>query len=117
MESLVASGAFAALASPARLRIFRLLVAAGPDGVRSGEVAEAIQAPANTTSNHLAVLTRAGLATPRRDSRSIYYAADYGAIRDLLAFLMEDCCGGRAEICAPMIEVAQRACCAPEGRA
>ena len=117
MESSSAIDAFAALASPARLAMFRLLVQAGPEGVRSGDIAEAIGAPANTASSHLAVLSRAGLATSRRDSRAIYYAADYGAIRDLLAFLMEDCCGGRAEICAPMVEVALRACCAPEARA
>jgi len=117
MESMQAIEAFSALASPARLAIFRLLVQAGPEGVRSGDIAEAIAAPANTTSSHLAVLSRAGLLTSRRDSRAIYYAADYDRTRALLAFLVEDCCGGRAEICAPLAEVVQRACCAEGGRA
>lgn len=109
--------AFSALASPSRLAIYRLLVKAGPDGMRSGDIAEAIAAPANTTSSHLAVLSRAGLASSRRDSRAIYYAADYDQMRDLLAFLVEDCCGGRAEICAPLADVFQRACCVEAGRA
>lgn len=104
---------FSALASPARLAVFRLLVQAGVDGVRAGEVAEAISAPANTTSNHLAVLSRAGLIQARRDGRSIVYSADYDATRDLIGYLIEDCCAGRPEVCAPMIEAARRACCTP----
>lgn len=114
MESIQAIAAFSALASPARLAIFRLLVTAGPEGVRSGEIAEAIGAPANTTSSHLAVLSRAGLLTSRRDSRAIYYAADYDRTRDLLAFLMQDCCGGRAEICGPLAELTTGPACRSE---
>ncbi len=102
---------FSALAAPARLAVFRLLVQAGPEGLRAGEVAEAIGALANTTSNHLAVLSRAGLIGSRREGRTIVYATDYAATRDLIGYLIEDCCGGRPEICAPMIDVAQRACC------
>jgi len=113
METILATERFSALASPARLAVFCLLVQAGPEGVRAGDVAEAIAAPANTTSNHLAVLSRAGLIQSRRDGRSILYSADYDAIRDLIGYLIEDCCAGRPEVCAPMIEVARRAYCAP----
>lgn len=111
MEMIHVVERFSALASPARLAVFRLLVQAGPGGVRAGEVAEAIAAAANTTSNHLAVLSRAGLIQSRRDGRSIVYSADYEATRDLIGYLIEDCCAGRPEVCVPMIEVARRACC------
>lgn len=102
-----------ALASPPRLSVFRLLVQAGPIGLRAGEVAEAIAAPANTTSNHLAVLSRAGLIGSRREGRTIVYQADYSAIGSLIGYLVEDCCSGRPEICTPVADAALRACCAP----
>jgi hypothetical protein len=63
-------------------------------------------------SAQLLVLSNAGLVRARRDGRSIIYAVDYAAMRDLLVFLTEDCCGGRAEICAPLAAVANR-CCEP----
>lgn len=113
MEPTQAIDAFAALASPARLAIFRLLVKAGPEGVRSGEIAEVIGAPANTTSTHLSILARAGLVASRRDSRAIYYAADYGRTRDLLAFLVEDCCLGEVGACAPLAEMVGATACRP----
>ncbi len=90
--------------------MFRLLVKAGPDGVAAGEIARALDITPNTLSAQLTVLSNAGLATSRRDGRSIIYSADYDAMGDLLRYLMEDCCQGRPEICAPL------ACCAqPEG--
>lgn len=99
MEATAAVAAFGALAQETRLAVFRLLVQAGPSGVTAGEIAEALKVPASTMSHHLATIERAGLATSRRESRSIFYAADYEGIRKLLTFLMEDCCQGRAEIC------------------
>ncbi len=92
---------FSALASAARLAVFRLLIQAGAEGARAGDVADAIAAPANTTSNHLAVLSRAGLIVARRDGRTIVYSADYEATRELIGYLIEDCCAGRPEICWP----------------
>jgi DNA-binding transcriptional ArsR family regulator len=102
MESENAVEALGALAHPGRLAVFRLLVKAGPDGTAAGEVARALNTPANTMSTQLAILTRAGLVRSRREGRSIIYVADYAQITALLGFLMEDCCQGRPEICAPL---------------
>lgn len=101
MEATAAVAALGALAQETRLAVFRLLVQAGPDGLTAGEIAEALKVPASTMSHHLATIERAGLATSRRESRSIIYAAHYSGIRALLTFLMEDCCQGRAELCGP----------------
>jgi DNA-binding transcriptional ArsR family regulator len=111
METTSASGALSALAHPGRLEVFRLLVRAGPDGVAAGEIARATGALPNTLSANLNVLAGAGLVTSRREGRSIIYSAAYDRMRELLAFLMEDCCAGKAEICAPLIEIAGRAAC------
>src|SRR5436305_9294038 len=109
MESEIAIEALSALAHRGRLEVFRLLVRAGSEGVPAGEVARALDTPANTMSTHLAILTRAGLIRSRRESRSIIYSADYPQITALLGFLMEHCCQGRPEICAPIAAMA--ACC------
>lgn len=102
----------AALAQEARLEVFRLLVKAGPQGLPAGEIARRLDTAPNTMSAQLLVLANAGLIRSQRDGRSIIYAADFGATRDLLVFLTEDCCGGRSEICAPLVAVASR-CCKP----
>lgn len=99
MEPTAAIAAFGALAHDTRLQVFRLLVQAGPNGVTAGDIAEALKVPASTMSHHLAIIERAGLATSRRESRSIFYAADYEGTRKLIAFMMEDCCQGRPELC------------------
>lgn len=115
MESASAIAALSALAHEGRLAVFRLLVRAGPDGMAAGDIARATGALPNTLSSNLGILSAAGLVTSRRAGRSIIYTAAYERMRDLLAFLMEDCCGGRAEICAPLAAVAERSCAA-EGR-
>lgn len=96
-----------ALAHGHRLAVFRLLVKAGADGLPAGEIAREVGILPNTLSTHLAILTHAGLITSRRDGRSVIYSADYEAMRELLGFLVADCCGGRLEICAPLAEAAQ----------
>src|SRR4051794_8107574 len=110
METPGAVSALSALAHPGRLQIFRLLVRAGPEGLAAGEIARATGSLANTLSTNLGILSTAGLVASRRDGRSIIYTADYGRMRELLAFLMEDCCGGKPEICAPLAELACAAC-------
>jgi DNA-binding transcriptional ArsR family regulator len=110
MESPSAVTSLSALAHPGRLEIFRLLVRAGPEGLAAGEIARSVGSLANTLSANLNVLAGAGLVTPRREGRSIIYAAGYERMRELLAFLMEDCCAGKPEICAPLVELASRAC-------
>jgi DNA-binding transcriptional ArsR family regulator len=115
MESELAIRQLSALAQAGRLAVFRLLVKAGPDGVAAGEIARALDIAPNTLSAQLNVLANAGLATSRREGRSIIYAAGYGAMTELLVYLMEDCCAGRPEVCAPLAEAAGRAaaCCIP----
>jgi ArsR family transcriptional regulator, arsenate/arsenite/antimonite-responsive transcriptional repressor len=112
METIDAVKRLSALAQEARLEVFRLLMKAGPEGVPAGEIARALQTPANTMSAQLLVLANAGLVRARRQGRSIIYSVDFAAMRDLLVFLTEDCCGGRAEICAPLAAAASR-CCKP----
>lgn len=107
METAIAVGRLSALAHHTRLDIFRLLVKAGPQGMAAGELASHTDSLANTLSNNLTILSTAGLIASRREGRSIIYAARYDAMSELLNFLMEDCCGGNPDICAP---VASRLC-------
>jgi DNA-binding transcriptional ArsR family regulator len=111
METRDAVGALSALAHPSRLEVFRLLIQAGPAGMAAGQIARATGSLANTLSANLGVLTGAGLVSSRREGRSIIYSAGYEPMRELLAFLMEDCCGGQPEICAPLAAIAERAAC------
>ena len=117
MEIKDASHVLSALALEGRLAIFRLLVRAGPAGVRAGDIAEAVSAHASTLSANLNVLSHAGLIEGRRDGRAIYYTARYDRMRDLLAFLMDDCCHGRPEICMPLVDIATRAACCADDQA
>jgi ArsR family transcriptional regulator len=110
METPTAVGALSALAHPGRLAVFRQLVRAGAPGMAAGDIARATGSLANTLSTNLGILAAAGLVTSRREGRSIVYAAGYGAMRELIAFLLEDCCGGNPEICGPLVEVASRGC-------
>ncbi len=103
MDDLKTIAALAALAQSTRLNTFRLLVSREPDGVPAGELAREMEVPQNTMSAHLAILARAGLVRGERRSRSIIYRADLSRLRDVLLFLVKDCCGGRPEVCAPMI--------------
>ncbi len=102
-ESEVAILALAALAQPTRLETFRLLVRHEPEGLPAGEVADALAVPANTMSAHLGVLSRAGLISSERRSRSIIYRADLDHLQALVLFLLKDCCQGRAELCEPLL--------------
>ena len=101
---------FGALSQETRLRLLRLLVSAGPDGIAAGALAEKVEVSPSNVSFHLKELERAGLVTTRRDARSIVYSAEYDTLSGLLRFLMEDCCSGRPEICAPTVAAS---CCTP----
>lgn len=100
-----------ALAHEGRLDLFRRLVKAGPEGMAAGELANAAGANFTTVSAQLSVLANATLVSSRREGRSIRYAADYDAIRSVVAYLMEDCCQGRPEILAPLADIANKAAC------
>jgi ArsR family transcriptional regulator len=110
MDPAGAVGALSALAHPGRLEVFRRLVQAGPTGMAAGEIARATGSAPSTLSSNLGILAAAGLVAARRDGRSIIYAAGYDRMRELLAFLMEDCCAGDRSICAPLAAIAA-ACC------
>ena len=105
--------ALAALAQSTRLDVFRLLVKHEPEGLAAGEIAKKLAVPQNTMSAHLAVLSRAGLVTARRISRSIVYRADLARFQAVMLFMLNDCCDGRPEICAPLIE-SLTPCCPPK---
>lgn len=112
MESVDTLLALAALGQPTRLEAFRLLVRHEPDGVAAGDIAKALAVPQNTMSTHLAVLSRAGLISAQRASRSIIYRADLSRFRAVMLFMLRDCCDGRPDVCAPLIEDLTP-CCSP----
>jgi ArsR family transcriptional regulator len=101
MNESQALAGFAALSQETRLQIVRLLVRAGLKGMAAGAIADALGVSPSNMSFHLKELDRSGLIAARREARSIIYTADYEMLRGLIEFLMKDCCGGRAEICAP----------------
>jgi ArsR family transcriptional regulator len=105
--------ALAALAQPTRLQAFNLLVRHEPDGLPAGDVARMLAVPQNTMSSHLAVLARAGLIQAERRSRLMVYRAEIAALRELTLYLVKDCCGGRAELCEPLIAELSP-CCFPQ---
>jgi ArsR family transcriptional regulator, arsenate/arsenite/antimonite-responsive transcriptional repressor len=108
MDESQALFAFGALSQETRLRILRMLVISGEGGLPAGTIAERAEVSPSNMSFHLKELERAGLVSQRRESRSIIYTADYNALRGLIRFLMEDCCAGKPEICAPQ---STGACC------
>ena len=116
MESITAVARLTARAHESRLAVFRLLVQAGPEGLAAGEIARALEIPANTLSAQLNTLAGAGLAHSRRDGRSIIYTAAFDRMTELLVYLIEDCCQGRAEVCAPLADAVQRSACAAPAR-
>jgi ArsR family transcriptional regulator, arsenate/arsenite/antimonite-responsive transcriptional repressor len=114
MNERQALSAFSALSQETRLRILRLLVIAGHDGLAAGAIAEKVKASASNVSFHLKDLEHAGLVSARRDARSIVYSAAFDAVSGLIRFLMEDCCKGNAEICGPVIAASR---CRPKAKA
>ena len=111
MEISAAAVALGALAQKSRLKVFRLLVGLGSGGMAAGDIARKLAVPHNTMSSHLATLSRARLVNSRKEGRSVIYAVDLEGTRDLLSFLVEDCCRGKPHICAPLIESTLAECC------
>jgi ArsR family transcriptional regulator, arsenate/arsenite/antimonite-responsive transcriptional repressor len=102
LESTVT--ALSALAQPTRLEVFRMLVRSEPGGLPAGDIAKRLSVPHNTMSTHLAILSRAGLVSSQRHSRSIVYRVDLTKVRALVVYLLKDCCAGKPELCAPLLE-------------
>jgi DNA-binding transcriptional ArsR family regulator len=114
MDSSIAISALGALAQDTRLHAFKLLVRHEPDGIAAGELARLIKVPQNTLSSHLAILSQAGLVTSERHSRSIIYRAKLEGLREVVLYLLRDCCDGNAALCAPIIADLTVACSNPE---
>ena len=114
MDTSVALSALSALSQATRLDVFRLLMQHEPQGLPAGEIAKRLGVPHNTMSTHLAILTRAGLATVHKESRTMTYRAQVAAVRELVVYLLRDCCGGRPELCTPIINDLTP-CCKVEG--
>ena len=101
MKTQVALAALGALAQESRLAIFRYLVEIGPKGSPVGNIAESLKLPGATLSFHLKELTHADLLVSRQEGRFIWYTANFDTMNGLVAYLTENCCGGRPELCGP----------------
>ncbi|MBL8340996.1 MAG: helix-turn-helix transcriptional regulator [Rubrivivax sp.] len=99
MDEQAAVAALAALAQEARLRVFRALVGAGPEGMTPGDLAAMLGIPGPTLSFHLKELGRAGMVSVQRDGRNLFYRPEFGQMTQLIGYLTDHCCQGRA--CAP----------------
>ena len=111
MDEKQALSAFAALSQETRLRIVRLLVTAGPQGLSAGAICDATDgASSSRMSFHLSQLEQAGLAQSRREGRSIIYSAALPALSNLIEFLMRDCCQGHPEVCNPAMAALSHCC-------
>jgi ArsR family transcriptional regulator, arsenate/arsenite/antimonite-responsive transcriptional repressor len=104
MDSERAILALSALAQSTRLNAFQALVHAGPEGMPAGKLADKVGVPQNTLSTHLRILQQAGLVSSERHSREIIYRPELAQVRSLTLFLLKDCCGGRPELCIPLIQ-------------
>lgn len=111
MDKKDALSAFDALSQETRLDALRLLIQAGPEGIAAGDVSDRLGVKQNTMSANLKILTQAGLIDSRRDGRTIRYVARFDALQNLILFLMDDCCGGRPDLCQPVFDRLNRTCC------
>lgn len=109
MEITSAARAFDSLGHPTRLAVFRLLVPLGEAGLAAGAISAQLSLPPSTLSSHLSVLEQAGLIRARREGRFLRYTVHRAGLADLTGWLLQDCCGGAPELCAPIL---QRIACA-----
>lgn len=109
METGTALSILTALAHPTRLSTFKLLVQHEPKGLSTGRLVEASGLSQSTFSTHLAVLVKAGLVVPEKRGRQQIQRVSIDALRSLMLFLAKDCCGGRADLCEPLL--AELTCC------
>lgn len=112
VKSQEAIGALSALASEARLAVYRMLVKRGPEGYTPSELVGRLELPAPTLSFHLKGLLQAGLVVSRREGRNLYYRPNFERMNALVGFLTENCCSLADEACGtdcqPVAAVTQR---------
>jgi DNA-binding transcriptional ArsR family regulator len=111
MNNRDAVESLAALAQDSRLSVYRLLVRRGPAGFAVGELAERLKIPGPTLSFHLKALSQAGLAMARKESRFIYYSANFERMNDLVGYLTENCCSLGSDCdstCVPATQITSR---------
>jgi ArsR family transcriptional regulator len=92
MDEAAAVASLAALAQGMRLRVFRALVGAGPQGLTPGALSVTLDVPASTLSFHLKELMHAGLVSQQRDGRRLIYRPALDQMSALLAYLSAHCC-------------------------
>ena len=110
MQTSSALESLAAISHPTRLDTFRRLVRHEPEGLSTGQLVEASGLSQSTFSSHLAILVAADLVVPEKRGRQMIQRANIEVLRNLMLFLAKDCCGGRADLCAPLVaELAE--CC------
>ena len=109
MDINTATPIFAALAHETRLKVFRLLVEAGDDGLSAGAIANNLDVVQNTMSSHLNTLTQNDLIFKQRSGRSLIYRANYTCMSNVITFLLQDCCKGSSDVTEPVSDAI--ACC------
>src|SRR4051812_37724091 len=110
MNTKDAVESLAALAQDSRLSVYRLLVKRGPEGYAVGQLAGRLKIPGPTLSFHLKSLSQAGLVQSRKESRFIYYSANFDRMNDLVGYLTENCCSLGSDCgtsCAPAVPAAK----------
>ncbi len=95
MEESNVIKALAALAHTSRLRVFRALVVAGPEGRTPSQLQTELDIAPATLSFHLKELNQAGLVNPLREGRNLIYNAQFDQMNGLLSYLTENCCEGQ----------------------
>ncbi len=105
MDEDVAVKALAALAQTSRLRVFRAIVGASPEGLQPSQLSQALNLPANTLSFHLKELHHADLVSVQREGRFLHYRADMAVMQSLVGFLTDHCCQG-----LPGVDMPSRTC-------
>jgi len=114
MKIKEAVAALSALAQETRLKAYRLLIEAGPEGVPAGRISGALRVAPAALSFHLKELSHAGLVSSRQEGRFIYYTADFGQMTALMTFLTYNCCNGMPQECLTVMGTALSQCCEPE---
>ena len=110
MDITIALKAFSALSQETRLKVFKILVEHGKEGIAAGIISTQLDIPHNTLSFHLSHLSNAGLVTSRKESRSVIYSANLQAIEELIGYLVENCCAAESQGCSILERITGKIC-------